>query len=130
MELLPCRFCGQTPWVEYGTDVSYGIRMEHLCRTTPCETEADAAAEWNAANALADPALLALAKLASRLIRRGLEPGFGLGALLTADAVGCAVFVPDATDSDYSGPVVAPGIADAIARLLAPDGAASEGVTG
>ena len=130
MELLPCPFCGQTPWVEYGTDVSYGIRVEHLCRTTPCETEADAAAEWNAANAPADPALLALAKLGAWLCRHyWLDVAHGAGGFGNSDAglTDRAAGWFGVMDESYTP---RPGIADAVARLLAPDGAASEGVTG
>jgi hypothetical protein len=75
------------------------------------------------ATALPAAAERALAKLGAALVRRGLSDGFTLGDLLVADALGSGVFVPIATNSDYDGPVFAPGIADAIARLLASDGA-------
>ena len=131
MELLPCPFCGQTPWVEYGTDVSYGIRVEHLCRTTPCETEADAAAEWNAANAPADPALLALAKLGAMVLDWSpLECGFPAmpGSVIDTMAVKSGCSLEDSGDGGHAC-WIAPNVRLAIAALLAPDGAASEGVT-
>ena len=119
MDLLPCPFCGQTPWVEYGTDVSYGIRVEHLCRTTPCETEADAAAEWNAANAPADPALLALDR-ELRIRNLIAEREFNTAAAnRELTQFGEWRWDHDAADK---------ACADASAALLAPDGAASEGV--
>jgi hypothetical protein len=85
-----------------------------------------AAATWNrrAANAPADPALLALAKLGAEVLRESDGFQFGLsGAAIHHIALGGAVL----DHNDVGMPSLRPGIADAIARLLAPDGAASEG---
>jgi hypothetical protein len=94
-----------------------------------------AAAEWNAANAAPDPALLALAKFGARLCRDQLSPtgGFCHARYEHLDRIGIeeGALMPGHLDS--TGPVPRPGIADAIDALLAPDGAdgaASEGVTG
>jgi len=78
-----------------------------------------------AANAPADPALLALAKFAALVAARY------RGRVEFCDVDGLEL---DEAEEDsgmtLNGVSLAPGIADAIARLLAPDGAASEGVTG
>lgn len=78
---------------------------------------------------LTDPALLALAKFGALVVGDHLSPtgGFTHARYEALDRAGlvAGVIVP----GGETGPVAAPGIADAIAALLAPDGAASEGVT-
>ena len=82
------------------------------------------------ANAPADPALLALAKLGAALVRGWFMGRSGFKSVgadsvsLVADESGVVAL------SLLTGYTLAPGIADAIAALLAPDGAASEGVAG
>ncbi len=77
----------------------------------------------------ADPPLLALAKFGALVVGDHLSPtgGFTHARYEALDRAGlvAGVIVP----GGETGPVAAPGIADAIAALLAPDGAASEGVT-
>lgn len=83
-----------------------------------------------AANAPADPALLALAKLGAWLCRHyWLDVAHGAGGFGNSDAglTDRAAGWFGVMDESYTP---RPGIADAVARLLAPDGAASEGVTG
>ena len=72
----------------------------------------------------ADPALLALARFGALVVRDYFRvEGFirVRGPLLDSDAAFSGV----TTDGEHY-PVFAPGIADAIAALLTPDGAASE----
>ena len=151
-DLLPCRFCEEVP--------DYGVRhtapgkpsfsfIEHDCRGPFLSIRDDAAAEWNAANAPADPALLALAKLGAWIVRsHANEPGdvwatdiedaedqFGVVVPTTAPAGRCAAgglrddscrcteFFHD--EDDFTCRLLAPGIAAAIAALLVPDGADS-----
>ena len=72
-----------------------------------------------------DPALLAPAKLGARLCRDQLSPtgGFCHARYEHLDRIGIeeGALIPGCLDS--TGPVPKPGIADAIAALLAPDGA-------
>ena len=73
----------------------------------------------------ADPALLALARLGARLCRDQLSPtgGFCHVRFEHLDRIGIDVGVLMPGHLDSTGPVTKPGIADAIARLVAPDGA-------
>ena len=85
-----------------------------------------------AANAPADPALLALAKLGAAVVRETESPRYAHSFTwdesrvldILAHEAGVRVHVNPADQ------VLASGIAAAIARLLAPAGTASEGVTG
>jgi len=81
------------------------------------------------ANAAPDPALLALARLGARLCRDQLSPtgGFCHARHEHLDRIGIeeGVLMPGHLDS--TGPVPKPGIAAAIAALLAPDGADGAG---
>ena len=160
MDLLPCPFCGDAG--EDYREPSY-TKVSHYiyCNGCGCQgpvnyTTDEAAAAWNrrAANAPADPALLALATLGAWVATSHAdEPGdifapdiedaedkFGViiptmtapGQCAVAGQYGgscpCAEYYHN--DEERECRLFAPGIADAIARLLAPDGAASEGVTG
>jgi Lar family restriction alleviation protein len=134
MELLPCPFCGddETPQIETGLTRGSRIVVCGGCGASSDyeESAAIAAAAWNrrAANAPADPALLALAKLGAALVRGWFMGRSGFKSVgadsvsLVADESGVVAL------SLLTGYTLAPGIADAIAALLAPDGAASEGV--
>lgn len=128
MELLPCPFCGEAAQIvgEFELDVV-------ACQTCYARTDAFAgddgdyaAAAWNrratnAANAPADPALLALDR-ELRIRNLIAEREFNTAAANREIAqFGEWRWDHDAADK---------ACADAIARLLAPDGAASEGVTG
>lgn len=101
-------------------------RVEWPCCGSATETEAWEPEQCpfcepdNAANAPADPALLALAKLAAEVLRESDEFQFGLsGPAIHHIALGGALL----DHNDVGMPSLRPGIADAIARLLAPDGA-------
>jgi hypothetical protein len=77
----------------------------------------------------ADPALLALARFGALVVEDHLSPtgGFTHARFEALDRAGlvAGVIVP----GGETGPVAAHDVRDAIAALLAPDGAASEGVT-
>ena len=106
-------------------------RVEWPCCGSATETEAWEPEQCpfcepdNAANAPADPALLALAKLAAKLFDRAWikSVGFvnegGIQDDLDRDTVAFGLVRYEAP-GDFQ---MAPGIADAIAALLAPDGA-------
>ena len=166
MDLLPCRFCDAVPEPEIRRPTRHTDynAIGHECLGPYRVTPEAAAAEWNAANAPDDPALLALATLrdatdeevaeleeevreasarvaelkaeyalarfGAYVVRDWFRRGSGFqaadGFLLDEGALGTGVVMRGVT----VGYRHAPGIADAIARLLAPDGAASEGVTG
>ena len=159
-ELTACRGCGDTPdvvlrWVN-GRDM---YRVTHECKTPLVATEEVARGQWTAANAPADPALLAklgaidlsryrsvlpmappdqartdaeraLARFGAYVVRDWFRRTTGFqaadGFQLDEGALETGVVMRGAT----VGYRHAPGIADAIAALLAPNGAASEGVTG
>ncbi len=126
--LIPCRFCEMTPEIVTRQRLSggqhYAVRHDD-CRGGWNESAADAAEEWNAengipvmeANAPADPALLALAKL---------------GAMIHMEAdpeLDRAQFVAGTLAKVGNGVGNIPGITLLARALLAPEGAASEGVT-
>lgn len=124
-DLLPCPFCG-------GENVSLSESgLWVMCDN--CEGDGPTAASglcktpregWNR-RAPADPALLALAKLAAKLFDRAWikSVGFvnegGIQDDLDRDTVAFGLVRYEAP-GDFQ---MAPGIADAIAALLAPDGA-------
>ena len=124
-ELLPCPFCGEAADLvgEFELDVV-------ACQTCYARTDAfagdgeHAAAAWNrrAANAPADPAVLALAKLGASLLRRSWNEGVGFcdSEWLQDDLDGDAVSFGLADKGPNVRLGLTPGIADAIARLLAP----------
>ena len=76
----------------------------------------------------ADPAVLALAMLGAMVYAGLCVPEFS-GDESAADGRDVMDVLQEFRQSSGVGPFL-PGIADAIAALLAPDGAASEGVTG
>lgn len=124
MELLPCPFCGRD-----GGRIRPGHQV--LCAWCWAEgpeegTTDEAMSAWNrrAANAPADPALLALARFGADVIasHRGPTGKWAQPSLLALPDIARDLGVT------ISGQF-APGIASAIAALLAPDGAASEGVS-
>ena len=142
MDLLPCPFCNSVdaPSV-HGLEIGHrGGYSFGWCDTNygGCgaqsgaqSTKGAAISAWNrrAANAPADPALLALAKLGASLFRRSWNEGVGFcdSEWLQDDLDGDAVSFGLADKGPNVRLEMAPGIADAIAALLAPDGAASEG---
>ena len=84
------------------------------------------------APAPADPALLALAKLGAMVLDWSpLECGFPAmpGSVIDTMAVKSGCSLEDSGDGGHAC-CIAPNVRLAIAALLAPDGAASEGVTG
>lgn len=101
-------------------------RVEWPCCGSATETEAWEPEQCpfcepdNAANAPADPALLALAKLGARIVLRSVgDDGIFDGAASSNDIDGNA-WLCGVIDGGWE---LCPGIADAIAALLAPDGA-------
>ena len=126
MDLLPCPFCGSAD-VEMVTRYELFVVECQDCGAVGQDRAKEhyAAAAWKrrAANAPADPALMALARFGADVIasHRGPTGKWAQPALLA---------LPDiARDIGVTiGGQFAPGIASAIAALLAPDGAASEGV--
>ena len=128
-ELVPCRFCRNRP-NRYPLTTQEGVeewRVLHHCQGRLRPSEDEAVSEWNAGNvpAAPDPALLALARLGARLCRDQLSPtgGFCHVRFEHLDRIGIDVGVLMPGHLDSTGPVTKPGIADAIARLVAPDGA-------
>ena len=134
-DLLPCPFCNSVdaPSVHslkigHRGGYSFGWCAPDYggcgARSGVQSTKGAAASAWNR-RAPADPALLALARLGARLCRAQLSPtgGFCHTRYEHLDRIGIeeGVLMPGHLDS--TGPVIKPGIADAIARLLAPDGA-------
>ena len=116
MELLPCRFCDAVPEPEIRRPTRHTDynAIGHECLGPYRVTPEAAAAEWNAANAPADPALLALARLGAWALDHD--------DIYDSDRRAAGALMMDGC---------APGDVSALAaRLLAPDGAASEGVTG
>lgn len=101
------------------------------------EVQGDARAEEralcnaaNAANAPADPALLALARLAAMVVAEAASPRHAYSFTWDESRV-IDILAHEAGVRVHTNPadqVLAPGIADAIAALLAPDGAAGGGV--
>ena len=133
MDLLPCPFCGGLAEIvgEFELDAV-------ACQTCYARTDAFACSHgehaiiaWNS-RAPADPALLALAKLGANLLDRAWveRVGFLDNNTLQDDLDRAAVAFGLVRYESPGNFQMAPGIADAIAALLAPDGAASEGVTG
>ena len=134
-ELVPCRFCRNRP-NRYPLTTQEGVeewRVLHHCQGRLRPSEDEAVSEWNAGNvpAAPDPALLALARFGAGAAQKwwllvdDIGGGFddAGGFALDRMAVAAGIMV----DTDYYNP--APGIAAAIAALLAPDGAGDGGVT-
>lgn len=128
-DLLPCPFCGGTRvlgdgeaddnWFECMGCHARGPRI-----TVIDDTDIDAAAAaWN--RRTADPALLALARFGAWICRYywldidGGDGGFGFPNADRLDRMAHDIGLMSREDESWP----APGIADAIARLLAPDGA-------
>lgn len=130
-ELLPCPFCGSDDVVVDPYPPQWMALCECGAATNECDSASAAAAAWNrrapTANAPADPALLALAKMGA-MVLGWFECGFPAipGGVVDDMAVrsGCALEV-----SDGGGHAcwTAPNIRLAIATLLAPDGADGAG---
>ena len=117
MELLPCPFCGSAD-VEMVTRYELFVVECQDCGAVGQDraNEHYAAAAWNrrAANAPADPALLALAKLGAEVLH--------YSSVADERRERSGIYEAD-------GMTYAPGVLALADRLLAPDGAASEGVT-
>ena len=133
-ELLPCRFCGTVPETVLRHGVAPGGTafryVTHACRGPEARLGSAARDQWNAANAPADPALLALARLGAAVVREMGSPRYAHSFTWDESRV-LDILAHDAGVRVHVNPadqVLSPGIADAIAALLAPDGAASEGV--
>lgn len=158
-DLLPCRFCDAVPEPEIRRPTRHTDynAIGHECLGPYRATPEAAAAEWNAANAATDPALLAthglrdatdeevaeleeevreasarvaeleseyaLARFGAYVVRDWFRRASGFqaadGHQLDAAATETGVVTHGAT----VGFRCSPGIASAIARLLAPDGA-------
>ena len=127
--LTPCRFCEDVPELEVRrpTATVEFHYARHDCRGPYRATPEAAAAEWNAENSIPvmddntapAPALLALATFGARVLQAGLSPaGFAVG--LTGSAIGGAGEAAGAIVYDKDDMArMAPGIASAIAALLA-----------
>lgn len=116
-ETQTCADCGRREPMDLPREVRFAGEYGPLC--DDCLPLALRVVGANAAPAPADPALLALATLGAMVTKRAFYAGDPFeGPAMDAGVVelesGAAL-------------VFAPGIADAIAALLAPDGAASEG---
>lgn len=117
-DLLPCPFCGGAAEIvgEFELDAV-------ACQTCYARTDAfvgdgeHAAAAWNR-RAPADPALLALARLGAMVIS---------GYLRQNDTAELCLMAGLTEETPAGHAHRFPGIIDAIARLLAPDGADGAG---
>ena len=123
-DLLPCRFCQAVPVPEpeirSATASSFYNAIGHDCLGSYHTTAEAAAAEWNAANAPADPALLALSRLGARLCRDQLSPtgGFSHAPYAVLDRMGVEEGVLMVGYPDSTGPVMKDGIRKAISDIL------------
>lgn len=133
-KLLPCPFCGNdAPGFYQDENVAVIVVCSACNAEGPWElraSEALAAMDWNRrASATPDPALLALAKFAARIVN---DYHRGKWGFISADGDWLDMDAADAGVKEYQGAVnLAPGIAAAIAALLAPDapGVAGEEAT-
>ena len=123
-ELLPCPFCRSDDLDEQRGRLVHVFCLDCQASGPGGDDLSVALAAWNR-RAAPDPALLAPAKLGARLCRDQLSPtgGFCHARYEHLDRIGIeeGALIPGCLDS--TGPVPKPGIADAIAALLAPDGA-------
>ena len=125
-ELLPCRSCGVTPElvIRFPGSGLVLVWTEHACAMLAHATREAAIAEWNAANAEPDLALLALARLGAWVVRESFQDGGGFyvdfsGNDLDDEAARTGLM---ADGGNAYGIHLATGIREQIAALLAPDG--------
>lgn len=126
MELLPCPFCGSAD-VEMVTRYELFVVECQDCGAVGQDraNEHYAAAAWN--RRATDPALLALARFGAEVLCESTDYcgsfacGLSMAALEHIALAGPVLDFPD-----VGSPTIRPGIASAIARLLAPDGTESE----
>ena len=125
-EIRTCASCGNREPMDLSTDVRFAGEFGPLCDDClPLALRTMEANTKDNADPAPDPALLALARLGAKLFDRAWikSVGFvnegGLQDDLDRDTVAFGLVRYEAP-GDFQ---MAPGIADAIARLLAPDGA-------
>lgn len=119
-ETCTCAYCGRREAMDLSRDVRFAGEYGPLCDDClPLAlrvVEANAADAADAANAPADPALLALARLGAMVIS---------GYLRQNDTAELCLMAGLTEETPAGHAHRFPGIIDAIAALLAPDGAES-----